>query len=141
MGRGQPRGHRKDPRALWDNLQNRMPDDEGMLIRLRDASELQIYHPPRSQVRRLQNVWVDYMARCRRRHLPWFVVNALLAPISVLLAPFPGPNLIGYWFLYRGCAICWPYSACDTPGIPGPSRLITPSKSPLSPGRAGHSPD
>lgn len=127
-------------RALWDNLQNRMPDDEGMLIRLRDASELQIHHPPAITGEEAQTLWVDYMARCRRRHLPWFVVNALLAPVSVLLAPFPGPNLIGYWFLYRGVRdllallglrhardprTVTTYHPIEVPALTGPSGTLT----------------
>jgi hypothetical protein len=32
------------------------------------------------------------------------VGNILILPLSVLLAPLPGPNIIGYWFLYR--AVC-----------------------------------
>ena len=68
---------------------------------MRKASEIEIYHPTTMSSEEAQTLWVDYMARCRRRHLPWLVVNALLSPISLLLAPIPGPNLIGYWFAYR----------------------------------------
>jgi hypothetical protein len=25
----------------------------------------------------------------------------LVAPLTVVLAPLPGPNLVGYWFVYR----------------------------------------
>ncbi len=45
--------------------------------------------------------WRDYLARQRRRHFFWLGFNAVIAPISVILAILPGPNLIGYWFAYR----------------------------------------
>lgn len=34
-------------------------------------------------------------------HLRWLIVDALLLPVSVLLVPLPGPNLVGYYLIYR----------------------------------------
>ena len=45
--------------------------------------------------------WDAFLTSSRRRHWPWFVVNAVVSPLTVLLAPLPGPNLIGYWIAYR----------------------------------------
>jgi hypothetical protein len=88
-------------RALWDKLQRRMPADESTLIHLRAASAIEIHHPAAMSSEEARSHWVDYLARCRRRHLPWLWFNALLSPVTLLLAPLPGPNLIGYWFAYR----------------------------------------
>ncbi|SIO59261.1 K+-H+ exchange-related [Singulisphaera sp. GP187] len=88
-------------RAFWEKLQSRMPDDESMLARLRTASAIEMYHPATMSGEEAQAHWVDYMARCRRRHLPWLGFNILISPITLILAPLPGPNLIGYWFAYR----------------------------------------
>lgn len=88
-------------RALWDWLHRRIPTDETTLIRLRKASSIEIHYPITLSSEEARSLWVAYLARCRRRHLPWLFVNTLLSPVSVLLAPVPGPNLIGYWFAYR----------------------------------------
>ena len=34
-------------------------------------------------------------------HLRWLIVDALLLPFSLLMVPVPGPNLIGYYLLFR----------------------------------------
>ena len=46
-------------------------------------------------------IWKDYLRQQWLRHLVWLIVNGVIAPISVLFAILPGPNLIGYWFAYR----------------------------------------
>lgn len=95
------RGPAGKVRAFWDYLHSRMPDDESMLARLRTASTIEVYHPAELPSEEAQSLWVGYMARCRRRHLPWLGFNVLISPLSLVLAPLPGPNLIGYWFAYR----------------------------------------
>jgi hypothetical protein len=37
-----------------------------------------------------------------RRHGRWLVVNGVLLVLSAILAPLPGPNLIAYYFAFRG---------------------------------------
>ena len=56
--------------------------------------------PARSEVD-VRAHWQNYLTRQWRRHLFWLGFNAVIAPISVILAILPGPNLIGYWFAYR----------------------------------------
>lgn len=34
-------------------------------------------------------------------HLRWMVVDILLLPVSLLAAPLPGPNIFGYYLLFR----------------------------------------
>ena len=34
-------------------------------------------------------------------HMRWLLVDAILLPLSVLIAPLPGPNVIGYYLLFR----------------------------------------
>ena len=75
--------------------------DEPMLARLRSARRIKLHHPAtRSEGEVLSN-WRNYLTRQRRRHFFWLGFNAVIAPISVILGPLPGPNLIGYWFAYR----------------------------------------
>jgi Mitochondrial K+-H+ exchange-related len=88
-------------RKVWDWLHKLVRPDEAMLARLWSARRIKLHHPAaRSEVDVSAN-WRDYLSRQRRRHLFWFVFNAVLAPPSVILAALPGPNVIGFWFAYR----------------------------------------
>jgi hypothetical protein len=85
----------------WDWLHGLIPSDESMLTNLRLAQELAIHHPSAMTEIEAKQAWCTYLRRRRISHAIWFVLNLLLAPISLLLAPIPGPNLIGYWFVFR----------------------------------------
>ncbi|HMB08885.1 MAG TPA: hypothetical protein VKP69_34800 [Isosphaeraceae bacterium] len=88
-------------RRVWDWLRRRMHPDEPLLIRLRTAHAIEVHHPASLSTQEARSAWSDYLARRLRRYLPWLILNALLAPLTVLLVPLPGPNLIGYWIAYR----------------------------------------
>lgn len=34
-------------------------------------------------------------------HLRWLIVDALLLPLSIFIMPLPGPNILGYYLLFR----------------------------------------
>ncbi|WZO99612.1 hypothetical protein EP7_001219 [Isosphaeraceae bacterium EP7] len=85
----------------WDWLHGLIPSDESMLTNLRLAQELAIHHPSAMTEIEARQAWNTYLRRRRISHTIWLVANLLLAPLSLLLAPFPGPNLIGYWFVFR----------------------------------------
>jgi hypothetical protein len=86
---------------VWDWLHSRTHPDETLLARLRHASAIEVHYPASMTPGEVAAAWSAFLARGRRRHWPWLVVNALVAPLTVVLAPLPGPNLIGYWFAYR----------------------------------------
>jgi len=88
-------------RQLWDALQRRLPPDEPLLAGLRSAATIDVYHRDTLTGDQIRDLWSAYLRRSRRRHLPWLVLNILVSPLSVLLTPLPGPNVIGYWFAYR----------------------------------------
>ena len=88
-------------RRVWDWLHTLVRPDEAMLARLRSVRRINLHHPAaRSEVDVRAN-WQSYLTRQWRRHLFWLGFNAVVAPVSVILAILPGPNLIGYWFAYR----------------------------------------
>jgi hypothetical protein len=72
-----------------------------LLARLRSADVIELHHPSAMDAAEAEAAWSTFLAVSRRRHWPWLVVNALVSPLTVLLAPLPGPNLVGYWFAYR----------------------------------------
>jgi hypothetical protein len=88
-------------RLSWDWLHSWTHPDEAMLARLRSAPTVELYHPASRRGDEVRAIWMDYLRQQWRRHLVWLIVNAVIAPISVLFAILPGPNLIGYWFAYR----------------------------------------
>ena len=88
-------------RRLWGWLQGFTLLDESLLQRLRGASAIAIHHPAAMPVEEARALWGRYLAHRARRHLFWLTVNALICPLTVLLAPLPGPNVVGYWFVYR----------------------------------------
>ena len=88
-------------RLSWDWLHSWTHPDEAMLARLWSARRVELHHPASRRGDLVRAIWMDYLRQQWRRHLVWLIVNAVIAPISVLFAILPGPNLIGYWFAYR----------------------------------------
>jgi Mitochondrial K+-H+ exchange-related len=88
-------------RRSWDWLHTWAHPDEVMLAQLWSARRVDLHHPTTRSTDEVRSVWADYLQRQWRRHLVWLIVNGVIAPISVVFAILPGPNLIGYWFAYR----------------------------------------
>jgi hypothetical protein len=91
-------------RRAWERLQQRISPDESVLRALRSERVIKLYHPLAISEEEARSLWRAYLKNRDGRHMFWFVVNALFSPLTLLLAPLPGPNLIGYWFVYR--AVC-----------------------------------
>lgn len=88
-------------RVAWDWLHRRTYPDEPLLAHLRSVPSVEVAHAPALERDDAVKLWETYLASRQRRHGAWFAVNLLISPLTVLLAPLPGPNLIGYWFAYR----------------------------------------
>lgn len=91
-------------RRVWEWLQKRIPPDEPVLRSLRGARAIVLYHPSTFTEEEVRSLWQEYLKSRQGRHMFWFIMNALVSPLTLLLAPVPGPNVIGYWFVYR--AVC-----------------------------------
>ncbi len=91
-------------RRAWEWLQRRTAPDEPLLRSLRGVKAVEIVHPAALDEEEACERWKCYLSSRSRRHTFWLVVNATFSPVTVLLAPVPGPNVIGYWFVYR--AVC-----------------------------------
>lgn len=92
-------------RRLWEWLHERTSPDESALRRLRHAAHITICYPSSVDEETARALWMNYLASRQRRHLWWLSINALVAPLTLLLLmPIPGPNVVGYWFAYR--AVC-----------------------------------
>jgi hypothetical protein len=91
-------------RRAWEWVQRRTGPDEPVLRSLRHSTHFELLFPSALSPDEASNIWANYLSRRFRYHLVWFLLDALISPFTVLLAPLPGPNIIGYWFAYR--AIC-----------------------------------
>lgn len=88
-------------RRCWDWLHSWSHPDEWMLSQLRTAKMIELHHPASRTGDEVLAIWQGYISHQTIRHGVWLAVNGVAAPISVVFAILPGPNVIGYWFLYR----------------------------------------
>jgi hypothetical protein len=88
-------------RRLWDWLHSFAHPDEAMLVRLRTAKQIQLQYPAGRTEVDVAGVWLGYLNQQWWWHGLWLIVNGTIAPFAAFLAILPGPNIIGYWFLYR----------------------------------------
>lgn len=88
-------------RRCWEWLHSWSHPDEWMLSQLRSAKMIELYHPASRTGDEVLEIWQNYVSRQTNRHAVWLAINGVVAPISVLFAILPGPNVIGYWFFYR----------------------------------------
>lgn len=91
-------------RRVWEWLQKRTAPDEPLLRGLRGASNVTLHHPPAYTEEEARKLWREYLKSRSGRHTFWAITNALTAPLTLAFAPLPGPNVIGYWVVYR--AVC-----------------------------------
>ena len=91
-------------RHVWEWLQKRTAPDEPLLRGLRGAGVVVLHHPPAYTEEEAQRLWHQYLKDRQGRHAFWSIINALTAPLTLVLTPLPGPNVIGYWVVYR--AVC-----------------------------------
>nr|ALS89617.1 mitochondrial K+-H+ exchange-related protein [uncultured bacterium] len=88
-------------RRIWEWLQKRTAPDEPLLRSLRGTSAVALHHPPTYAEEEAHNLWREYLKARQGRHAFWAIINAVTSPLTLVFAPLPGPNVIGYWFVYR----------------------------------------
>lgn len=88
-------------RRLWDWLQRFVAPDEPLLRSLRHVEAVVLHHPATMDGDAARDAWFAYLAGRWRHHLLWGTLNLVLCPLSLVIAVVPGPNVVGYWFVYR----------------------------------------
>jgi hypothetical protein len=89
-------------RRAWEWLHTLAHPDEAMLARLRGARTIDLHYPATRSSIEVREIWREYLSYQWWRHVLWLAVNGAVAPPAIaILWILPGPNLIGYWFLYR----------------------------------------
>ncbi|WP_435005460.1 hypothetical protein P12x_003327 [Tundrisphaera lichenicola] len=92
-----------------------------MLRRLRTTSSIILHHPRSLTMEQTRSAWKSYLAGRRRHHRIWLAIDLLISPLSVILTPIPGPNVIGYWFVYR--SICHALALIGVRRASGPGMI------------------
>ncbi|MFO0956335.1 MAG: CDP-alcohol phosphatidyltransferase family protein [Isosphaeraceae bacterium] len=88
-------------KRIRDWLECRVRPDEGMLQAFRHAGSAVVEYPDDWAESEARDRWIAYLRDRQIFHLRRFSLSLLLCPISLLLAPLPGPNIVGYWFVWR----------------------------------------
>ncbi|MGE3817903.1 MAG: hypothetical protein AB7I30_00565 [Isosphaeraceae bacterium] len=94
-------GAAKTGRKVWNWLHSRTHPDEPLYSRLRIARSIEMRYPSTMTDEEVTRAWKTFLIDGQWRHLPWFLANTAIAPLTLFIALLPGPNLIGYWFVYR----------------------------------------
>jgi hypothetical protein len=85
----------------WEWLHSFSHPDETMHAQFGATAEVVLHYPASQPAKSVRKAWRRYLARRSRSHMLWGVVNAVATPPGALLAILPGPNVVGFWFLYR----------------------------------------
>jgi hypothetical protein len=75
--------------------------EQRLLWQLRGRAAATLVHPDDLSAAQAQQILRRSLQRDWERHRFWLIVDALGGIASVLLILLPGPNLIGYYFVFR----------------------------------------
>jgi hypothetical protein len=75
--------------------------EQRLLWHLRKQTEARLVHPADLTPDEARRALRRALHRDADRHLRWLVLNSLLLIASAALAILPGPNVIGYYFMFR----------------------------------------
>jgi hypothetical protein len=75
--------------------------EQRLLWRLRGQTKVRAFYPAGVDAASALEVIRESLERDSNRHLRWLAVDAIGGLFSLLLVPFPGPNLPGYYFAFR----------------------------------------
>jgi hypothetical protein len=75
--------------------------EQRLLWRLRGRTAVRAFFPAGIDPAGAHATIRGSLERDARRHLRWLVVDTLGGLLSLVLVPFPGPNLPGYYFSFR----------------------------------------
>ncbi len=100
--------------------------EQRLLWRLRGEQEARAHHPDDLPGPAASEIVQRSLRRDGARHLRWLIVNTVGFAIAVPLSFIPGPNVLLYYFIFRGMghylswvgarqglsAVRWAYAAC-----------------------------
>jgi hypothetical protein len=88
-------------RRAWNWLHRFTGPDEAFLRSLRNQDQIELFYPQTLDPQFVLESWRRYISAKGRKHTVWLIVDTVISPVTLLLTPIPGPNLLGYWIAYR----------------------------------------
>jgi hypothetical protein len=88
-------------KSVWQWLQQKIDPQEALLRSLRRAATIDLLYPSDMSEREALDQWSRFLAAKDKHHIFRVILNTSISPFTILLTPLPGPNIIGYWFVYR----------------------------------------
>jgi hypothetical protein len=85
----------------WNWLHSFSHPDETMLAQFASTNEVVLHYPASLPIKSVQKAWRRYLKKRSRSHKFWTAVNVVAIPFGALFMILPGPNVIGFWFVYR----------------------------------------
>jgi hypothetical protein len=80
--------------------------EQRVLWMLRGQTAARLVHPADMSSPEADATMRSILRQDRRRHLRWLAVDAILGAASIPVALVPGPNFLGYYFLFRTVGHC-----------------------------------
>ncbi len=91
----------KSAHEYYVKLEDRLDPVERVLKAIVGSSELVVHFGPSLKEDEARSRFRNLLRRQRMKHTFWLILDAAFAPLTLLLAPVPGPNVIGYYPLLR----------------------------------------
>lgn len=89
-------------RAVEGFLSRLESPEEPLLRRLRTVEDLTLVHGARLGREEALGKWRGHLQRQAWSHAGWLFLCVAAMPVCLITTFLPGPNVVGYWFLYRG---------------------------------------
>lgn len=99
----QPPAHGRLRRAMTSRLAQVVASHR-LLWALRHTTDVRLIHPDDLTADQARDLAHARLRRDVDKHLWWAAVESLLAIVSIPLVLVPGPNVIGYYFVFRAGA-------------------------------------
>lgn len=92
----------------WERLQARVlarvadaVAEQRLLWHIRHCNAVRLFDPPDMTAERALTIMRESMVRDRDRHFRWLAIDSVLMIASGALVIIPGPNVIGYFLVFR----------------------------------------
>jgi len=97
---GAPPPHGRLRRAITTRLANAVAEQR-LLWHLRDAATAGLVYPDALTAARALDLTRALLAADLVRHRRWCAIDGVIALLTVPVALLPGPNVLGYYFVFR----------------------------------------
>jgi hypothetical protein len=95
------RQFRERARAKYEQIALELFASDRFVRRLKKFKKISVLLNKPIEPAEVKSKLTEMLRDSSYHHLRWLIVDSVLLPFSLLAAPVPGPNLIGYYLLFR----------------------------------------